>query len=1153
MIVDTRRLAACSTNDLLTQLRAIQEELWRREAGLSFPPAAPLDADDFRRLLDESLHEIYIFCPDTFALLFVNGRACAHLGYAEEELRTIHPLALMPHVTAENFQALSEPLRAGTAEEVSWSTEYRRKDGSRYPVDIRLSLRTFRRHPAFVMMALDISERLRTEEALRKSNRVLQMLIASAPLPIICVDGDGRVTGWNPAATALFGWTAEEVLGRELPYVPAGSEAEADMLFAQGLAGHVTGPIHIRRCRKDGRLLDLKLWPTFIRDAQGGLLLAFGLFEDVTEQTRTETALRESEQRYLSLYDNNPSMYFTLCPTGTVLSVNRFGAEQLGYRQDELLGRSVLTVFDPADHPTVLNQLRLCTEQPLQTFTWEIRKVRKDGRRLWVRERARAVADAAGRLTILIVCEDITEHRHTTQFMAALVRESPLPIVSLDGEARVTSWNQAAVRLFGWSEDEVLGRELPYIPPDEEERAAALWDQGVQGSLTGPVELRRCRKDGAILDLLLWLVPIHHENGRPTTIVGLYVDQSDLKQAEAAKLTSELRLQSFLNALDDMALEFDGNGTYVSIWTRNEERLLLPKQELLGKRLADVLAPDEAARYGEMIRRVLATGRSESVDYTLTIRGQLRHFSALLSRIPTIGDTPATVACLVRDTTDQKQTELALRESEARLHRFVADAPVGLVLADWDARILHANRAFCELTGYEEAEIVGQTYALFTHPDDLADNLRLTGQFARGERTDYSLEKRYIRKDGETVWVSVKATTVQLPAHDRPVLLAMVQDITERKNSEELLACEKRILESIANDAALPQVLEALCRMIEAQNAHLLCSIVFLDARRNCLRPGPAPSLPPAFVALVDGIPIGPAVGSCGTAAYTGRPVMVSDIASDPRWIACQDKPLAYGLRACWSMPIKAPSGHVLGTFAVYCRTPRHPTPTELALMERAAHLAGIAMTRAQAQEEREQLSQDLHDNLLQSLYAVGMQLEASKLSSGKSQRKSRLHTAQAIDLLNRLVRDVRQYIASLKHRSIQVSDFGQALRYLAASFSASGETASAIEIEEPAVALITPEQGEQLLNIVREALSNSLRHSGAAHRRVRLRRLADVIRLDICDDGVGFDPKKRRKRGHGLGNMATRARRIRARFSIDARPGKGTCITVDLPLETPA
>lgn len=908
--------------------------------------------------------------------------------------------------------------------------------------------------------------------------------------------------------------------------------------------------------RKTGHLCIMDEHPFLFDRAQGrAIVRVFAEWAGAElERLRTDEIIRQREERFRILYDDNPSMYFTLSPDGLIVSVNRYGAAQLGYTAGELVGRSVLTVFDATDRETVLARLQQCADHPFRTFTWEIPKIRKDGSRLWVHERARAIVSSDSGLMILVVCEDVTEYRRTSRLLSTLIRESPLPIVSLDQTAKVTSWNPAATKLFGWSEEEVIGKELPYIPPGEEEAADCLWEAGVRGELTAPVELRRRRKDGTLADLLLWPVYVREQpGGEFETAIGIVVDRSNLIKAEAAKLTSELRLQAFLNALDDIAFEFDYNGTYLNVWTRNKETLLLPKQELIGKQISDIFNRNDAEEYLRIIRQVITTGQSQSVEYSLTIRGIIRHFSALLSRIPTIDETPSTAACLVREVTNLKQAEDALRASESLLHRFVANAPVGLVIVDRDGHLLHINRAFCELTGYGEEELLGRTSALYTHPDDLGESVGLATRFARDERTTFALEQRYVRKNGDIIWVAVKATPVQLPHHDQPLLLAAVQDITEQRKSERVLEEEKRILESIAGDAPLSSVLETICTMVEATDPHLLCSIVFLDTRRNCLRPGPAPSLPAEYVALADGVPIGPSVGSCGTAAYTGRPVIVSDIATDPLWAAWRHIPLAHGLRSCWSMPIKSPSGQVLGSFAIYSRAPRHPTPGDLALMERTAHLAGIAMARARAREEREQLSQDLHDNILQSLYAIGMQLEAGRLASALSPKKSRAHTAQAIDQLNQLVADVRRYIAFLKDPAPPIMDFGHALRQLVSSFSAAGETPPTLDIQDPIADLLTPEQGEHLLNITREALSNSVRHSGARQRLVRVSRAGASIRLEIHDDGIGFDPKKRRKQGHGLSHMAARAKRLRARFKLESRPQVGTRVIVDVPVKEPS
>ncbi len=909
--------------------------------------------------------------------------------------------------------------------------------------------------------------------------------------------------------------------------------------------------------RKTGHLCIMDEHPFLFNHAQGHAIVR--VFAERAgaelERLRADEIIRQREERFRTLYDDNPSMYFTLSPDGLIVSVNRYGAAQLGYTVDELLGQSVLTVFDETDRETVLAQLQQCADHPFRAFAWEIQKIRKDGSRLWVHERARAIVSSDGRLIILIACEDVTEHRKTSRLLSTLIRESPLPIVSLDQTAKVTSWNPAATRLFGWTEEEIIGKELPYIPPGEEEAADCLWEAGVRGELTAPVELRRRRKDGTLIDLLLWPVYVRERPGGDfETAIGILVDQSNLIKAEEARRESERRLRLIIDSEPECVKTVDPEGLITNI---NPAGLAVlgagSAQDVLGKPVFSLIHPDDRPAYERFHQTVCKGEAGVLTSRIIDLHGHERYIEA--HSVPLRHDDGAILGALsiARDITVRKQAEEALRASESLLHRFVANAPVGLAIADQDGRLLHVNRAFCELTGYGEAELLGRTSALYTHPDDLGDNLGLAARFATDERAALTLEQRYVRKNGDIIWVAVKATPVQLPNHDQPLFLAAVQDITEQRKSERLLEEEKRILESIAGDAPLSSVLETICRMVEATDPHLLCSIVFLDARRNCLRPGPAPSLPAEYVALADGVAIGPSVGSCGTAAYTGRPVIVSDIATDPLWAAWRHIPLAYGLRSCWSMPIKSPSGQVLGSFAIYSRAPRHPTPGDLALMERTAHLAGIAMTRARAREEREQLSQDLHDNILQSLYAIGMQLEAGRLASAQSPKKSRAHTAQAIDQLNRLVADVRRYIAFLKHPSPPIMDFGHALRQLVSSFSATGETPPTLDIQDPIADLLTPEQGEHLLNIAREALSNSVRHSGARQRLVRVSRAGTSIRLEIRDDGIGFDPKKRRKQGHGLSHMAARAKRLRARFKLESRPQAGTRVIVEVPVKEPS
>lgn len=171
-------------------------------------------------------------------------------------------------------------------------------------------------------------------------------------------------------------------------------------------------------------------------------------------------------------------------------------------------------------------------------------------------------------------------------------------------------------------------------------------------------------------------------------------------------------------------------------------------------------------------------------------------------------------------------------------------------------------------------------------------------------------------------------------------------DITDRNLSEVVSAVDNTVLEMISSGAPVSDVLQVLCRIIEEQSPGLLCSILLLDADRRTLRHGAAPSLPERYNKAIDGVMIGPNAGSCGTAAYRGEPVIVSDIASDPLWVDYRDLALGHGLRACWSTPIMSKQGEVLGTFAVYYREPRSPSRQHLQLIERAAHLVRITIER---------------------------------------------------------------------------------------------------------------------------------------------------------------------------------------------------------------
>src|ERR1700730_376398 len=298
-------------------------------------------------------------------------------------------------------------------------------------------------------------------------------------------------------------------------------------------------------------------------------------------------------------------------------------------------------------------------------------------------------------------------------------------------------------------------------------------------------------------------------------------------------------------------------------------------------------------------------------------------------------------------------------ESEARFRTVIASSPVAILVIDPDATVRLWNAAAEKLFGWTEAEVVGKAVP-FIPDGSLPECIFCRDTAMRGEI--YSIETQRLRRDGSLVDVSLSAAPLRDKRGEIKEILIVLNDATERRWAEALLAAEKRVLELIATGAPLPQVLDTLVREAEANSDEgMLCSVLLADDSRERLLRGAAPTLPETYNQAIDGIRIGPNVGSCGTAAYERRPVFVSDIASDPRWTDFKDLAARHGLGACCSTPLLSSQGELLGTLAMYYREPHDPGVHERELIGRATHLAAIVIERKRAEgalrQSRENLS----------------------------------------------------------------------------------------------------------------------------------------------------------------------------------------------------
>ncbi len=391
------------------------------------------------------------------------------------------------------------------------------------------------------------------------------------------------------------------------------------------------------------------------------------------------------------------------------------------------------------------------------------------------------------------------------------------------------------------------------------------------------------------------------------------------------------------------------------------DRTTKPTVELLLQRVH----PDDAALVKQTIEHASQDGKNFEHGYRLVMpEGSVKYVHVVahassdeLGGIEFVG--------AVMDVTVAKQAEEMIRESEA----YLAESQRLSHTGSWACKIatremIHSSEEHHRLFGLDpEREGIPSFDEFYQriHPEDRD---RTIDDLERAIRAGTNVEAhfRVVIPEGTTRYMYGIGYPVVKPAGDTGEFVGIVMDVTERNRAEALRDGESRILEMIARDAPLEEILKKLVRVVEAQFAGLLCSVLLLDEDGQHVRHGAAPSLPQPYTKAIDGLCIGPKAGSCGTAMYRREPVVVTDILQDPLWEAYRDVAEPYGLRACWSTPILAHSGKALGSFAMYYREPRSPGPAETRALEMATHLAGIAIERKLAREERERLRQTQAD-----------------------------------------------------------------------------------------------------------------------------------------------------------------------------------------------
>src|SRR5437773_6754513 len=582
--------------------------------------------------------------------------------------------------------------------------------------------------------------------------------------------------------------------------------------------------------------------------------------------------------------------------------------------------------------------------------------------------------------------------RHSEAFLTEGQRISHTGSWSWDVSSGKATWSEEHYRLFGFDPERTEASFQLFIEtvhPDDRQFIKQEFDEAIHKSTGFDLEFRLALADGSIKHVQGVGRPALGPSGEVDSFTGTTVDISERKRGEALfagekrlleMIATGVALEHILNVLcqiiedyrpgtlasvlllrpDGVHLESIAGPSLPKGWRQEMEKLPIgPCAGSCGTAayrgsavIVSDIASDPLWDVPEHRAAALSHGlRASWSNPILSSEGKVLGTFCIYereTRSPNPHDLEviekATYLARVAIERDRAQTDL--RTSEEKYRDLINASPDAICVIDADGKCLLVNPAGVELAGGPESELIGSSIAETYLPEERhlfkerVDKLKAKGSFR--------FERKFLRKNGEVIPVEVSLSALRGRYYQ-----AIIRDISQRKRREALLAGENRVLEMVAKGDSLPDILDSLCRLVEEQSPDVLASILLMDPKGKQLRHGGAPNLPKTYTEAIDGAFIGPAVGSCGTAAYRGEQVIVADIATDPLWAGFRDLALSNSLRACWSTPIFSSEGKVIGTFAMYYREPRSPSPHEQDTIKHITHLAGIAIQRKLAEAAR--------------------------------------------------------------------------------------------------------------------------------------------------------------------------------------------------------
>ncbi len=461
-----------------------------------------------------------------------------------------------------------------------------------------------------------------------------------------------------------------------------------------------------------------------------------------------------------------------------------------GYSKDEISALSLSDLVPPRFRETLLSHIqRLWTAEiggKLLGSGWDS-GLRKDGSEFPI-QATLSRWDMAGTSRVVIWARDLTSSmaiEDTLRKLGRAVDQSPVIVIITDTEGKIEYVNSKFTEVTGYVIEDVLGKTPRILKSGELPDAIykRLWDSITSGK-DWHGEFHNRKKDGSYYWAAATISSVKDAEGKITHFVAVQEDVTERKAQELRLAEVNETLGALVNASPLAVLTFDTAGA-VKLWNSKAEKLFgWSAREVVGH-FNPLVPADQVDSFVERFRTLLSTGES-GLDEVECVRkdGTRLETSLIMAPMHDPAGLAVGAVCLFTDITQRKKLEEGLRESEERFRHAFEDAPVGMTIAEPNGMYFRVNRAFSEMLGYTTEELQSISFESITHPEDLRANIALRTKLASGEIPTFTMEKRYIHKDGHTVWTILNVSSLHDAAGRRVFDLSIVQDISLRKAFE---------------------------------------------------------------------------------------------------------------------------------------------------------------------------------------------------------------------------------------------------------------------------------------------------------------------------------------------------------------------------------